>query len=57
MQVLSLTPERINSLAEPERVAINQLVCPILPFVRMMTDLDGPLTTQRSQFMGTLGNT
>jgi hypothetical protein len=31
MQVLSLTPEQINNLAEPERAAINQLVCP-LPF-------------------------
>ena len=28
MQVLSLTPEQINNLAEPERAAINQLVCP-----------------------------
>lgn len=28
MQVLSLAPEQINSLAEPERAAINQLVCP-----------------------------
>lgn len=27
MQVLSLTPEQINNLAEPERAAINQLVC------------------------------
>ena len=26
MQVLSLAPEQINSLAEPERAAINQLV-------------------------------
>ena len=26
MQVLSLAPEQINSLAEPERNAINQLV-------------------------------
>ena len=28
MQVLSLTPEQINGLAEPERAAINQLVRP-----------------------------
>ena len=35
MQVLSLAPEQINNLAEPERAAINQLVCP-LPFMRMM---------------------
>ena len=27
MQVLSLAPEQINNLAEPERAAINQLVC------------------------------
>jgi cleavage stimulation factor subunit 2 len=27
MQVLSLTTEQINGLAEPERAAINQLVC------------------------------
>ena len=26
MQVLSLTPDQINGLAEPERAAINQLV-------------------------------
>jgi hypothetical protein len=27
MQVLNLAPEQINNLAEPERAAINQLVC------------------------------
>lgn len=37
MQVLSLTPEQINGLAEPERAAINQLVRPP-PFMRMTTD-------------------
>ena len=32
--------------------------CPICAFFPpMMANLDGPLTTQRSQFMGTHGNT
>ena len=56
MQVLSLAPEQINSLAEPERAAINQLVCPHFLFFHVTGDLLPP-PSQRSQFMGTLGNT
>lgn len=36
MQVLSLAPEQINSLAQPERDAINQLVCLRLPFFSLI---------------------
>lgn len=39
MQVLSLTPEQINGLGEPERAAINQLVRPsFFTYLRVTTN-------------------
>jgi hypothetical protein len=56
MQVLSLALEQINSLAEPKRAAINQLVHPCLhlSLMRMMTY--GP-TSRRVANLWTLGYT
>jgi len=42
MQVLSLAPEQINSLAEPERAAINQLVCALFFFPFFMRKVSDP---------------
>ena len=39
MQVLSLGQEQINTLGEPERAAINQLVCiRVVPIFRVNDD-------------------